>query len=225
MSQTGEGVRLAKRVAAEQSCSRSQAEALIVAGRVQVAGQTVTDPARRVQDHQAVQVLGALPSAPSGGTVLVHKPAGMPAQHALQQAWGELGAGPLPSRQLRELWPLPDAASGLSVWSDAPAVLRRLADHERPLELEWLLSLPLASSAAALACLQAQGARLSLSHERDGLGHWRVVGKGLAAAAWPSVLDSSQFPGAGWRRQRLGRLGLAPLQTGQARWLRASEKF
>ena len=57
MSGIDEGVRLAKRVAALQSCSRSQAEALIAAGVVQVAGQTVTDPARRVRDEQVVQVL------------------------------------------------------------------------------------------------------------------------------------------------------------------------
>lgn len=220
-----EGVRLAKRVAAQQACSRSQAEALIAAGAVQVAGQTVTDPARRVHADQAVQVSAWPAATHAGGTVVLHKPAGVSAAQALQAAWAGLGAGPQPSRQLRECWPLPEAASGLSVWSDAPSVLRRLADHERPLEVEWLLRLPLAASSAALASLQAQGARLSLSHERGGLGHWRLVGKGLAAAEWPTNLDAGQFPGAAWRRQRLGRLGLAPLVAGQARWLRASEKF
>ena len=34
---SADGVRLAKRVAAQQGCSRSQAEALIAAGAVQVA--------------------------------------------------------------------------------------------------------------------------------------------------------------------------------------------
>ena len=225
MSETPQGVRLAKQVAAQQGCSRSQAEALIAAGAVQVAGQTVTDPARRIHPEQAVQVSAVSAPTLAGGTVVLHKPAGMPATQALQAAWAELGAGPQPSRQLRECWPLPEAASGLSVWSDAPAVLRRLADHDRPLEVEWLLSLPLAHSDAALARLQALGARLSLSHERDGQGHWRVVGKGLTAAGWPESLDANQFSGAQWRRQRLGRLGLAPLLAGQARWLRASEKF
>ena len=51
-----EGVRLAKRVAAERGCSRREAEALIAAGAVQVAGQTVTDPARRVLPHMPLQV-------------------------------------------------------------------------------------------------------------------------------------------------------------------------
>ena len=51
-----EGIRLAKRVAAELNCSRREAEALIVAGGVQVAGKVVTDPARRVLTEQALQV-------------------------------------------------------------------------------------------------------------------------------------------------------------------------
>jgi len=225
MSGPDEGVRLAKRVAAQQGCSRSQAEALIAAGAVQVAGQTVNDPAHRVRSDQAVQVLAASAPSPAGGTVLVHKPAGASAAQTLQAAWAGLGTRPQPARQLRECWPLPEAVSGLSVWSDAPAVLRRLADEQRPLEVEWRLSLPLAHSAAALARLQDLGARLSLSHERDGLGHWRVVGKGQAAAQWPASWDPITFSDAQWRRQRLGRLGLAPLALGQARWLRASEKF
>jgi 23S rRNA pseudouridine2604 synthase len=55
MHLSDEGIRLAKRVAAEQNCSRREAEALIVAGGVQVAGQVVTDPAR-VRPEQAVKV-------------------------------------------------------------------------------------------------------------------------------------------------------------------------
>ncbi len=43
MISSEEGIRLAKRVAAEQNCSRREAEALIVAGGVQVAGKVVTD--------------------------------------------------------------------------------------------------------------------------------------------------------------------------------------
>ena len=56
MISSEEGIRLAKRVAAEQNCSRREAEALIVAGGVQVAGKVVTDPARRVREEQTVLV-------------------------------------------------------------------------------------------------------------------------------------------------------------------------
>jgi len=192
---------------------------------VQVAGQTVTDPARRVHPDQAVQVSAVSAPTLAGGTVVLHKPAGMPATQALQAAWAELGAGPQPSRQLRECWPLPEAASGLSVWSDAPAVLRRLADHERPLEVEWQLGLPLAAAAPVLQTLQALGLRLSLGHERAGMGLWRVVGKGPQAAEWLAAVVAGWPASAQWRRQRLGRLGLAPLAPGQARLRRDIEKF
>ena len=50
MTPAHDGERLSKRVAAAQTCSRREAEALIFAGAVQVNGQVVTDPARRVLD-------------------------------------------------------------------------------------------------------------------------------------------------------------------------------
>ena len=52
-----DGVRLAKRVAAVQGCSRREAEWLITSGAVQVAGQTVTEPAHRVSEQVPLQVL------------------------------------------------------------------------------------------------------------------------------------------------------------------------
>lgn len=219
-----EGVRLAKRVAAQQTCSRREAEELITAGCVQVQGQTVTDPARRVPENVPVQVV----HTGGGGavTVLLHKPAGVSAAQALRLAWPALALGPAPSMGLKECCPLPEAASGLSVWSDERPTVRRLLDQERPLEVEWLLSLPMAESAAPLARLKAAGLRASLSHERDGVGQWRLVGKGTAALEPLAVLDEDQCP-AGWtlRRQRLGRLGLSPLAPGQARVRRDFEKF
>ena len=53
MISSEEGIRLAKRVAADQNCSRREAEALIVAGGVKVDGQVVTDPPGVVVSPQA----------------------------------------------------------------------------------------------------------------------------------------------------------------------------
>ena len=225
MSEQGgpEGIRLAKRVAALQGCSRSQAEALIAAGAVQVDGQVVTDPARRVAERMSVQV----GPGPVGGamTVLLNKPAGMASAEALRQCWPALALGPLPPAGLQELLPLPQHAAGLSVWSDERPVVRRLLDRERPAEMEWLLSMPMAAG-ALIAPLQAGGVRASLGHERDGIGQWRLVDKGDRSQALVEFLDASQFAGA-WtlRRQRIGRLGLAPLSVGQARLRLDFEKF
>jgi 23S rRNA pseudouridine2604 synthase len=225
MSEQGvpEGIRLAKRVAALQGCSRSQAEALIAAGAVQVDGQVVTDPARRVAERMSVQVS----PGPVGGamTVLLHKPAGMASAEALRQSWTALALGPLPPAGLQELLPLPQHAAGLSVWSDERPVVRRLLDRERPAEMEWLLSMPMAAG-GIIATLQAGGVRASLGHERDGIGQWRLVDKGDRGQALVDFLDASQLADA-WtlRRQRIGRLGLAPLSVGQARLRLDFEKF
>ena len=109
-----EGVRLAKRVAAQQVCSRREAEELIAAGAVQVDGQVVTDPARRVMEGSRVQVLA--PTGVGALTVLLHKPEGLKAMDALRAAWPALGLGAVPSMALVEQLPLPPGASGLSVW-------------------------------------------------------------------------------------------------------------
>jgi len=219
-----EGVRLAKRVAAMQGCSRRAAEELIVSGAVQVAGEVVTDPARRVAENQSVQVSdGPLTGAV---TVLLHKPAGVAAAEALRQAWSSLALGPLPPAGLKEWMPLPEQVAGLSVWSDEKPVVRRLLDRERPLETEWLLSLPMAAVESVIAPLRAGGVRASLGHEREGLGQWRLVDKGDRGAEMVDFLDSNQFYGA-WslRRQRIGRQGLSPLALGQARLRLDFEKF
>ena len=219
-----EGVRLAKRVAAQQGCSRREAEELIAAGAVQVAGQTVTDPARRVPEQVAVQVTGSAGAMPQ--TVLLYKPAGVTSPAALGEAWGALGAGPVPSLRLRELLPLPLQASGLSVWSDESPMVRRLLDRERPLETEWLLTLPVVAADSIIGALQAGGVRASLGSEREGIGQWRLVDKGDRGAELVEFLDRSQVP-TGWtlRRQRIGRMGLSPLVSGQARFRLDFEKF
>lgn len=219
-----EGVRLAKRVAAMQGCSRRAAEELIASGAVQVAGEVVTDPARRVAENQSVQVSdGPLTGAV---TVLLHKPAGVAAAEALRQAWSSLALGPLPPAGLKEWMLLPEQVAGLSVWSDEKPVVRRLLDRERPLETEWLLSLPMAAVESVIAPLRAGGVRASLGHEREGLGQWRLVDKGDRGAEMVDFLDSNQFSGA-WslRRQRIGRQGLSPLALGQARLRLDFEKF
>lgn len=226
MSEPGgpEGIRLAKRVASLQGCSRSQAEALIAAGAVLVAGVVVTDPARRVADNVSLRVNPEVALGPA--TVLLHKPAGPTATEALRQSWGTLGRGPLPPRGLLELLPLPRQAAGLSVWTDERPVARRLLDRDRPPETEWLLSMPLAAAKAIIGPLEAGGMRTSLGHERDGVGQWRLVDKGDRGQALVEFLDAGQFTG-GWtlRRQRVGRLGLAPLAAGQARLRGDFEKF
>jgi 23S rRNA pseudouridine2605 synthase len=70
-------VRLAKYLAHCGVASRRHAEQLIAAGRVSVGGQTVTDPARDVDESSAVEADGR-PVAPEPREVwIVNKPAGV----------------------------------------------------------------------------------------------------------------------------------------------------
>ena len=99
-------------------------------------------------------------------------------------------------------------------------------DRERPLETEWLLSLPMAAAEPVIGPLQAGGVRTSLGHEREGVGQWRLVDKGDRGPQLAEFLDGGQFAGT-WslRRQRIGRQGLSPLSVGQARLRLDYEKF
>ncbi len=118
-----EGIRLAKRVAAEQNCSRREAEALIVAGGVQVAGKVVTDPARRVREEQIVQVNRLVSMAALAPlTLVLFKPAHRVANLAwLQDTVGLKAPQPGlwgPERLAKMQMPLPLAkpASGLCIF-------------------------------------------------------------------------------------------------------------
>jgi 23S rRNA pseudouridine2605 synthase len=71
-------VRLAKHLAHAGVASRRGAEAIVAAGRVQIDGATVTDPARDVGDGQAVSVDGLLLGGPERRVVYaLNKPAGV----------------------------------------------------------------------------------------------------------------------------------------------------
>ena len=99
MNAADEGVRLAKRVAALQGCSRREAEALIAAGAVTVAGEVVTDPARRVTENQPVQVS----AGPVTGamTVLLYKPAGCRPPRPCGRPGPVWGGAPCPPQGFR----------------------------------------------------------------------------------------------------------------------------
>ena len=76
------GDRIARRIARAGLCSRREAERLIAAGRVALAGETVSDPAIRVDKASAVTVDGApLPAAAPTRLWRYHKPAGLITSH------------------------------------------------------------------------------------------------------------------------------------------------
>jgi 23S rRNA pseudouridine2604 synthase len=231
MISSEEGIRLAKRVAADHHCSRREAEALIVAGGVQVTGKIVTDPARRVQDEQAVTVnrfvsMAAL--APM--TLLLFKPA----QRVANLAWLQDTVGlkaPQPGiwgheRLAKMHMPLPLAkpASGLCIFTDDVAVLRHLEDRRSPMEQEWMATLGGKAPESMVKALNGPGIRASINRQTDAVTVFRIAGKdidGLDLGRW---LDE-QCPLQDLRRQRVGRLNLAPLEPQQWRQLESHERF
>lgn len=228
MSLNHEGERLSKRVAATQGCSRREAEALIFAGAVQVNGQVVTDPARRVQDepvqvdrlsrHTALQAL----------TVVAFQRPDKPLTLAALQALVRSEARPdwRPERlaRLQMALPLPRGASGLCVFSEDPGVLRHLQDPRNPLEQEWLATVKGTVELATIEGLCFPGFRVSLNRQTDTQAVLRIAGKAAQGEGFAQWL-AERLPLQELRRQRIGRLGLAPLAAGEWRPLATGERF
>ena len=231
MTPSEEGIRLAKRVAAEQNCSRREAEALIVAGGVQVEGRLVTDPARRVKEAQSLNVNRMVSMAALAPLSLVlYKPADMVGNLAWLQNTVGLKApkpgiwGPERLAKMQIPLPLPKAASGLCIFSDDFGVLRHLEDRRSPIEQEWMATLQGGVQEATLKALNGPGIRASVNRQTEQLTVLRIAGKDIDGQDLGRWLDQ-QCPLQDLRRQRVGRLSLAPLESGQWRQLEGYERF
>ena len=228
MNANDEGVRLAKRVAAAQNCSRREAEALIFAGTVQVNGQVVTDPARRVQDESVQVDRLSQHAAQQALTVVAYQAADRPLSLAALQA--QVRSENRPEwraerlARLQTALPLPRGACGLCVFSEDPGILRHLQDPRSPLEQEWLATVRGAVAPDRLAKMQFSGFRVSLNHQTDSEAVLRIAGKAAQGEGFAQWL-AEQLPLRELRRQRIGRLGLAPLAAGDWRALLPGERF
>lgn len=253
--------RLARRVAALVPCSRSEAERYIAGGWVKVDGEVVDRPEARVRDHQQVSVDPAASAEPlPPATVLWHKPAGVAVPDALHLPTGlalqwfdaphrapaggaGVGAGQaLPRAQMQRLQPvlpLTIDATGLMVFTQHPAISRRLTEGAADLEQEWLADLGLAAGPAlataemrAVWLSAAQRARTGEARRSPPLrASWqsdtrlRIAAKGWSAQALARHLAAAGVPVAQLRRQRIGRLGLSGMAAGQWRQLGMGERF
>jgi hypothetical protein len=105
-------------------------------------------------------------------------------------------------------------------------VLQRFADRQRPLEAEWMLSVPVALLEATLNKLQSWQVRCSISQRQNERGSLRVITLTPEAPGWLPALAAS-LPAGQWqlRRQRIGQKSLHPLTTNDWRMLKFGEKF
>jgi 23S rRNA pseudouridine2604 synthase len=247
--------RLAKRLAAQLSCSRRDAEIYIAGGWVRVDGAVVEEPMARVRDEQTVALdPQARPEPLVPVTLVWHKPAGatLPeAEHlpddvaARWLATGKRFAGdrsgirPLKAHthRLLPVAPLEVMSSGLMVFTQNPGVARKINDASSPLEHEWLVEVQddpaLDDDARREAVLQSLGkalffdgwavpsARASWQSER----RLRLAIKGTLPGQVAHLAERAGLQLAAVRRQRLGRIGLDGLPSGQWRYAAAHERF
>lgn len=247
--------RLAKRLAAQLSCSRRDAELYIAGGWVRVDGAVVEEPMARVRDEQAVVLDPQARLEPLVPVTLVwHKPAGqalpeepfLPDEIAVRwfasgaRSQGDRsGVRPLKAHghRLLPVAPLEVRSSGLMVFTQNPGVARKITDASSPLEHEWLVEVQddpeLDDSARREAVLQSLGkalffdgwavpsARASWQSER----RLRLAIKGTLPGQVAHLAERAGLQLASVRRQRLGRIGLDGLSSGQWRYLAAHERF
>jgi 23S rRNA pseudouridine2604 synthase len=151
--------RLAKRLANQLPCSRSDAESYIAGGWVRVDGQVVEEPRARVHDAQAVTLdakarLENLDSV----TLIWHKPSGvaMPDVTPVPDEWAaklftpatrfkgdRSGVRPLKVHlhKLLPVAPLDSRDSGLMVFTQNPGVAHKISDTSSQIEHEWQVKL------------------------------------------------------------------------------------
>ena len=247
--------RLAKRVAFEQGCSRTDAEALILGGWVQVDGRVVELPQERVYPKQIVTVKAGAKVEPLQPVTLVwHKPAGVllpeaavwPDPFALdvvgeRQRWKQ---DPTQQRWVRAhihklmaVSPLAELSSGLMVLTQREGVARKATDRWAPLEDEWLVEV------APDKRLKDPDERESVLRSLKAAVSWHDEPLDRARASWQSELrlrlaihgtrlgqvaylcERAKLSITAVRRQRMGRVSLAGLPVGQWRYLAPQEKL
>jgi len=247
--------RLAKRVATLVPCSRAEAERYIAGGWVRVDGQVVEVPEARVAEHQDVSIdSAARPESLTPMTVLWHKPAGLPLPEALHLTDDLVGrwfsaachspsdrsrVRPLRAHfhRLQPLSPLASSESGLMVFTQSTPIARRFIQSALDIEHEWLIDVAPALDvsdaswrAAALRSLQ-QPMSWQGRHQPAARASWqadrrlRLALKGCPPGQLARLIDRAALPVAMVRRQRIGRVALTGLESGQWRYLLGVERF
>jgi 23S rRNA pseudouridine2604 synthase len=241
-AQSGDAVRLAKRVADLVPCSRADAERYIAGGWVSVDGAVTEDPATRVMPGQAVTLLpGATADDPAPVTILLHKPAGLDLAAALALIAPETlvtmqGRGQ-PQRFLRRhlhklapVMPLELDASGLLVLTQDWRVARRLVDDADRVEQEYVAEVLGAIAEDGLQRLNGSvrfngkpTTPVKVSWQSE--ARLRLAGKGMRAGQVAVMCAAVGLSVKSLRRLRIGKVALGPLPAGQWRYLSDVEKF
>jgi len=238
-----EGERLAKRLARERGCSRSEAERYIESGFVTVDGTPAAGPAQRVRDTQQVALTAdASLEAVEPVTMLLHRAPGVAADPAVllapraRHAGDRSGIRPVRAHLHRQacVAPLEPSAGGLVVYSQDPRIVRRLVEDATLLEHEWMIEVTGEASPEALARVAAPlalggrtapAARVSIGSRSEAATRLRVAVKGHHPGRFERACAAAGLGLRSMRRTRIGRVPLAPLGPGEWRYLAPGERF
>ncbi|MCZ8253529.1 MAG: RNA pseudouridine synthase [Hylemonella sp.] len=236
-----EAVRLSKRLAAQLSCSRSEAERYIEGGWVRVDGRVVEEPQFRVLNEKVELAPNARLTELPPVTLLLHKPADHPSPPALlnaEQHWSaETGGTRVLQRhfsQLTPVLPLEPAASGLLVYTQDARVARKLIDDERLIEVEMTVDVQGEVAPAQLALLMRETdtrgqplppLKASLTGSGNGRSKLRLAIKGTHPGLVAYVCERAGLQILAMKRIRIGRVPMGQLPAGQWRYLQAHERF
>jgi 23S rRNA pseudouridine2604 synthase len=231
--------RLAKVVAALVPCSRRDAELYIDQGWVRVDGKVVEEPQLRITGERVEINPQARLQAPAPVTLLMHKPAGMSTAQA-QALLGAASHWPGDSSGLRRLrshsfgltalLPLPAPAAGLQVFSQDPAIVRKLQEDAGVIEQELVAEVAgtIAPNGLARLCrgLVFEGralppARVSWQSE----ARLRFAVKGIAPEWVPWMCAQVGLQLTALKRIRIGRVPMTSVPPGQWRYLPPGQRF
>ena len=247
MSET-EKVRLAKRLAEQENCSRREAELHIEAGHVQVDGKIVTVPETRVTPEQEVTLRsGAKPEALPPVTLLMNKPSGytqgmaygrVRSAHSLlnESTKAEIDT-PMPLlvlpqhfKNLESFLPIPLPASGLIVYTQDKRIARKLSEDGMWLEQEIIVGvegqidedgMDLMRAGLPMGKRTLPPCRVSWQNE----GNLRFALKGIAPEEIDAMCAEVGLTVTSMRRLRIGRVSLGKVPEGQWRYLMPWERF
>lgn len=234
-----EPVRLAKRLAALLTCSRSEAEQYIEGGWVRVDGQIVEEPHFRVLHEKIELDPHATLMAQPPVTLLLHKPAGHAEPQQLLDASTHWPADPDRQRalkrhfrHLRPAMPLEAAASGLMVFTQDGRVARKLTQDAHLVEVEVMVEVEGEIGPEKLHHLQHGPAGEAVSHYKvsvsssgKGRSTLRFAVKGSVPGLIPDVCRRAGLQLLAMKRIRIGRVAMTRLPAGQWRYLQPGERF
>jgi 23S rRNA pseudouridine2604 synthase len=237
-------IRLAKRVAEQLVCSRTEAEQYIEGGWITVDEVVTEESGARVQATQRIALLPDAVLAPAEPvTILLHKPAGARAVEVADPGFDAITPATLfaedrsgirflrrHAQALTLTSPLEDRASGLLVLTQDWRIVRKLVTDTSRIEQEFIVEVEGGLAPEGLTLLQhgltwngkpVAPIKVSWQSER----RLRFAIKGAERGMIEFLCQQVGLQVLGIKRIRIGRMPMAALPEGQWRYLLGYERF